>query len=105
MMTNIKDGYIVSVSGVGLTAEILDILKAVPSLPTGYGCRLKADTLEWEVYELPRIEENNIYFEAELLAMTNAELQSVLEEMKISGSMTKANMVALILQKQACSIE
>lgn len=53
MMTNIKDGYIVSVSGVGLTAEILDILKAVPSLPTGYGCRLKADTLEWEVYELP----------------------------------------------------
>lgn len=40
------------------------------------------------------------YTEEELLAMTNAQLSEICVSLGISGSMTKANMVSLILSKQ-----
>ena len=43
---------------------------------------------------------NDLYTEAELSAMTNAELEIILAGMGISANMTKANMVTLILAMQ-----
>lgn len=45
-------------------------------------------------------ENPNTYTAEQLSAMTNAELSAILADMGISGSMTKANMIALILDKQ-----
>ena len=57
----IIDGYIFAIStGRGQTEiteeeynSIMDIIQSVPSAPIGYGYKLRADTLEWEQYELP----------------------------------------------------
>ena len=45
-------------------------------------------------------ENPNTYTAEQLSAMTNAELSVICAELGISGSMTKANMIALILDKQ-----
>lgn len=57
---------------------------------------------EWtEVDEyIESAEDEAAYTEERLSAMSNAELQAILADMGISGSMTKANMIALILDKQ-----
>ncbi len=57
----IKDGFIAAIGkNIGGTqiddAEynaILDIIRSAPAAPDGYACKLRADTLEWELVELP----------------------------------------------------
>lgn len=50
----ILDGYIVSVSASDAQyAAIVSELSARPVPPDGYDYRLRADTLEWELVELP----------------------------------------------------
>ena len=80
--------------------EILSIIHNRPTAPDGYGYRLRED-LTWELYELPVVDETETeqYTEKQLAAMTNAELQTVLADMGISGTMTKANMITLITSK------
>lgn len=58
-----KDGYIYGLSiggGVECTKEeyfrILEIINTAPTAPEGFGYRLTAE-LEWELYELPVLEE------------------------------------------------
>lgn len=50
-------------------------------------------------YEVEEAAENS-YTEEQLMQMTNAELSAICSELGISGSMTKANMITLIMQKQ-----
>lgn len=52
--------------------------------------------VDYEVEESTNIS----YTEEELMQMTNAELSAICSELGISGSMTKANMITLIMQKQ-----
>lgn len=61
LFKNIKDGYIVSLStGFGQTEiteeeynAILSVIRSAPTSPDGYIYLLRADTLEWELVELP----------------------------------------------------
>lgn len=78
---------------------ILDAIYNRPTAPDGYGYRLRED-LTWELYELPVVEEVEQYTEQQLAAMSNAELQAVMADMGIGGTMNKANMVALIMSHQ-----
>lgn len=63
----IIDGYLVSVgTGTGGTEiteteynELLSIIHNRPTAPSGYDYRLKADTLEWELVELPPIDDTD----------------------------------------------
>lgn len=79
--------------------EILDLIRNKPKAEIGYDYRLKTD-LTWELCELPIVEQPNTYTAEQLAEMTNAELSVICAELGISGSMTKANMIALILDKQ-----
>lgn len=95
-----KDGYIIAVEKSDSNYE--DVLKAIntrPTAPDGYGYRLRED-LTWELYELPVVEEVEQYTEEQLDAMSNAELQAVMADMGIGGTMNKANMVSLIMSHQ-----
>ena len=63
----IIDGYLVSVgTGTGGTEiteieynDLLSIIHNRPTPQTGFDYKLKADTLEWELVELPPIEEDD----------------------------------------------
>ena len=63
----IIDGYLVSVgtgtSGTEITEseynDLLSIIHNRPTPSTGFDYKLKADTLEWELVELPPIEEDD----------------------------------------------
>ena len=63
----IIDGYLVSVgTGTGGTEiteseynEFLSIIHNRPTPPTGFDYKLKADTLTWELVELPPIDETD----------------------------------------------
>ena len=103
----VENGYIIALStmyGEDISErehnELLAIIHYVPPTPEGYEYKLRADTLEWELVEVP-IDEPQAYTAEQLAEMTNAELSAILAEMGISGSMTKANMIALILDKQS----
>lgn len=58
---NISDGYIFAISTgrgqIEITEEeynaILDVIYSAPTAPDGYTYLLRADTLEWELQELP----------------------------------------------------
>lgn len=56
--------------------------------------------VEYVEYEVDETTETTAYTAEQLSEMTNAELSAICTEMGISGSMTKANMIALILDKQ-----
>ena len=58
-MINIQYGYIVSVTSDILTGEIQHAIASVPSAPDGYAYRLKADTIQWELYEVPPVPEDD----------------------------------------------
>ena len=58
-MINIQYGYIVSVTSDSLTGEIQRAIASAPSAPDGYAYRLKADTIQWELYELPPTPEDD----------------------------------------------
>lgn len=105
---NTNEGYITCISTfigeIEITKaeydEILGLIRSKPKAETGFDYRLTAD-LTWELVELPETEEETTAYTAEQLnGMTNAELSAICSEMGISGSMTKANMIALILDKQ-----
>ena len=106
-----ENGYIISLStddapsGGNITKDeyngLMELYRSKPKAPAGYDYRLK-ETLEWELYEVPKPEapEGSGYTEAQLLAMTNAELEQILYGLGITASMNKANMVRLILAAQ-----
>lgn len=102
----ISDGYITAIGTGNGNAEIteteysaiLDTIHNKPEPGEGFDYRLKAD-MTWEQFEVPRVEVKE-WSEEQLQAMTNAELQAILAGMGISASMTKANMVQLILSYQ-----
>lgn len=71
-----------------------------PAPPDSYDYLLRADTLEWELVEVPPIVEEQGYTAEQLSAMTNAELSAIIADMGIGETMTKANMISLILGKQ-----
>ena len=60
MITTIDNGYIVAYQSEGANdkeyQEAIKIMESRPTPPDGYDYRLKADTLEWELYELPSME-------------------------------------------------
>ena len=58
-MINIQYGYIVSVTSDSLIGEIQHAIASVPSAPDGYAYRLKADTIQWELCELPPVPEDD----------------------------------------------
>ena len=58
-MINIQYGYIVSVTSDSLTVEIQHAIASVPPAPDGYAYRLKADTIQWELYEFPSVTEDD----------------------------------------------
>lgn len=104
---NISDGYINSISTVNLDgegnatekqyAEIKTMLTNKPKATGGYDYKLTAD-LEWELVELPQVEEQPTAYTAEQLAeMTNAELSTILADMGISGIEDKQEMINKIL--------
>ncbi len=64
----------------------------------GFDYHLKAD-LTWEEFELPEVEqaEETVYTEQQLSAMTVTELKEICTSLGISTSMSKANMIQLIL--------
>lgn len=65
MIKNIDNGYIVSFQSEGEhDAEYQEAIKVMASRPTpqqGYDYRLKADSLEWELYEIAESEVENEY--------------------------------------------
>lgn len=69
----VKDGYIYGVSiggGAECTEEeyknILDIINNSPIAPSGYAYRL-TEELEWELYELPPVEEEELATEEDYI--------------------------------------
>lgn len=58
MITTIIDGYIVAYQSEGEHdteyQEAIKIMESRPTPPDGYDYRLRADNLEWELYELPQ---------------------------------------------------
>lgn len=64
---SINDGYIDFIGTKGGNVEIDEtrfneinkIIETVPSAPQGFAYRLKADTLTWELVELPPVEEQD----------------------------------------------
>jgi hypothetical protein len=63
----INNGYIIAVStgntGEQITEteynEILSAMQSAPTAPDGYTYKLKADTLTWELVELPPIDDTD----------------------------------------------
>lgn len=108
----IIDGYLIAVGNGSGGEEIteaeynnlLEVIRNKPSAESGYDYRLKAD-LTWELYELPIVEEEQTAYTTEQLeAMTSTELREICAELGISGTMTKANMISLIMGKQSNSL-
>lgn len=58
----------------------------------------RVEFVEYEIEEA--IEEQTAYTAEQLEQMTSTELREICSEMGISGTMTKANMISLILGKQ-----
>ena len=101
-----RNGYIAAYGDLRQGTDITDaeyraIVNAFADAPLkdGYAFRLRPD-LTWEEYELPTVEVETAYTAEQLADMSNDELKAILADMGISGSMTKANMIALILLKQ-----
>lgn len=60
MITNVENGYIVSFQSEGSNdneyQEAIKVMDSRPVPPQGFDYRLKADSLEWELYELEESE-------------------------------------------------
>ena len=60
MITTIDNGYILAYQSEGENdaeyKEAIKVMESRPTPPSGYDYRLKADTLEWELYELTSAE-------------------------------------------------
>lgn len=107
---SIEKGYLTALSygdnaaGIEITEEeflgIKCVIRNAPTAPEGYGYRL-TESLEWELYELPVVEETpSGYTESALAELSNTELQAILASMGIATTMTKANMIRIILAVQ-----
>ena len=56
----VKDNYVIAVEKTDEKySEILSIIHNRPTAPTGYIYKLKADTLTWELVELPPIDDTD----------------------------------------------
>lgn len=106
----VADGYITAFGTGGTGGEeiterdyatLCAAMTARPAPQPRQGYRLRTD-LTWEAYPLP--EEPAVYAEADLSAMRNAELEAILYSLGVSVSMTKANMIRLILAVQGGSL-
>ena len=57
MITTIDNGYIVAYQSEGANdadyTEAIKIMESRPTPPDGYDYRLRAEDLQWELYELP----------------------------------------------------
>lgn len=110
------DGYIILVSHNGIGTPITEqeynsIIEKIDNKPAtapdGYGYRLRTD-LTWELYELPQQtedEQKHGYTEADLAAMTNAELERILATYGLTATANKQNMIRLILYMQGGDAE
>ena len=106
-LTAIGTGY----GGTEITAEEYAALSAEITAKAALVVKLAAGEIaekdireDWREEVIRRAGEtnagNDLYTEAELSAMTNADLEIILAGMGISANMTKANMVTLILAMQ-----
>lgn len=106
----IENGIIVSIgesltNGTTISDEeynnILSKIHNKPIADSGYDYQLKSD-LTWELVEVPAVddEQKSGYTEADLAAMTNAELEQILYGYGRTANMNKENMVDLILRLQ-----
>ena len=67
MTAFIENGYVAYISNIGGNTEIteseynaiLQKIRTKPADPDGYAYKLRADTLEWELIELPETESQN----------------------------------------------
>lgn len=101
----VENGYILGIGegyGTPITEEeyatILQVINEAPEAPEGYRYLLRED-LTWELEELPPAPDE-IFTEESLAEMTKEELADILTGMGISATMTKANMIRLILAMQ-----
>lgn len=60
--------------------------------------------VEYEIEEAIEEEAQHGYTAEQLEAMSSAELREICSELGISGTMTKANMITLIMDKQSNSL-
>lgn len=106
----IENGIIVSIgesltNGTTISDEeyntILSKIHNKPIADSGYDYQLKSD-LTWELFEVPAVddEQKHSYTKDELMQMTNTELEIILAGYGVSASMTKANLIRLILSLQ-----
>ncbi len=51
-----NNGYITGFTNSEEINTVAEALKNVPTIPEGYGCRLKTD-LTWELFKLPEVTE------------------------------------------------
>ena len=111
----IENGIIVSIgesltNGTTISDEeyntILSKIHNKPIADSGYDYQLKSD-LTWELFEVPAVddEQKHGYTKDELMQMTNAELESILAGYGVSASMTKANLIRLILSLQGGDVD
>lgn len=103
------NGHVVSIgtgnSGTEITEteynNLLEIIRNKPKAESGYDYLLKED-LTWELYALPEApEEQTTHTVEQLEGMSNSELKEICSELGISETMTKTNMINLIISKQA----
>lgn len=104
------DGYITAigtaaVGGETISAEAYAAIKAAmnsrPESTGGYVYRLTT-ALTWE---LAAAEEDGLYTQEELEGKSNAELTRILQDYGITASMTKANLIRLILAAQGGGLD
>lgn len=100
----VKEFYMTRADGVNLYRHYSDAGKMLKQNETGieYAEAIDVENAPFTYSESANdvAHKPNTYTAEQLEAMTNAELSAILAEMGISGSMTKANMIALILDKQ-----
>lgn len=90
----IDNGYIVGLSNDAeeMTAEevtaIENAQRNIPPYQDGFIRKLRADTLTWELFPAPTVEDEHIrcYTEDELLAMTNANMVKLIIALQGAGS-------------------
>ena len=104
------DGYITAIGtaaagGETISAEAYAAIKTAmnsrPESTGGYVYRLTT-ALTWE---LAAAEEDGLYTQEELEGKSNAELTRILQDYGITASMTKANLIRLILAAQGGGLD
>lgn len=105
----LEDGYIVAIGAAEQSffteisqeeyTQLSALIAAKPDAPADKCYRLSA-AATWELCDLPTSAEPEQFTQSELENMTNADLEMILHRYGISASMSKTNMVRLILAAQ-----